>query len=588
MLSPVSAMASSSPAYAAYVAVAVLTAVSACGECSNRLGAALCFLTTPAPVIAAILVAFVVLSDPGILPRSAATAAPELGLAEAGELVEIGSQLSRMHMAAMAAKAAPGLEWPEVSVAARLRGVAGSVPDGRFCRTCLTLRPADVHHCSTTGACIAGFDHYCGVLGKPIGRGNHRAFIGAIFTTGVGSLLITLVHGLTAILAIVEAAEAAPASAFDDPNALVATPALIFGWVVVGIALLGCLVTCGPSGGLSLGVILPTIAGSTLGTLSAVVPGLERAVLPACLALGLLLLGPALVSFTLYNVDLACTGDSTKARIHRERERRAEAARHMAVRAARDPSLASASLPAAATAAAEPYHEAVQPSAIVRVLCCPCTLPPCGPIDPCMEPRARLAQWEVQSCTAFCVRGWGSRRRIDWKLPVQRDQVEASLTLLRATVAAAKADVDAAEAAAKEGGGGTLASEIPPLDKSLSYSAQSRRRDWEAKTSFRRLPYLHPRSVPSLGAGDAHAEPRTSDEDEVSLSAEQAERQRLRAASGARLCGASGSGDPEPESRCHAGCLQPGWADSGLVCETGHSPDLLPFADLLLTHRELV
>merc|ERR1712216_558239 len=47
----------------------------------------------------------------------------------------------------------------------------------RLCTTTWVLKGLRTKYCTTTGACIEEFDHFCVWLNASIGRGNHRAFI---------------------------------------------------------------------------------------------------------------------------------------------------------------------------------------------------------------------------------------------------------------------------------------------------------------------------------------------------------------------------------------------------------------------------
>jgi len=62
-------------------------------------------------------------------------------------------------------------------------------PQAMFSRLCLTtfvLKDLRTKYCTSTGACVAEFDHYCVWLNTSIGRGNHRQFI-----------VLAVVEGLT-------------------------------------------------------------------------------------------------------------------------------------------------------------------------------------------------------------------------------------------------------------------------------------------------------------------------------------------------------------------------------------------------------
>ena len=47
----------------------------------------------------------------------------------------------------------------------------------RICTECWVLKDLRTKHDAVTNGCVREFDHYCGWLGLPIGKGNHRQFI---------------------------------------------------------------------------------------------------------------------------------------------------------------------------------------------------------------------------------------------------------------------------------------------------------------------------------------------------------------------------------------------------------------------------
>jgi hypothetical protein len=64
-----------------------------------------------------------------------------------------------------------------------MRGLDGGAPDDclpdltRLCTTTWVLKDLRTKYCTSTGACVREFDHYCVWLNNAIGRGNHRQFI---------------------------------------------------------------------------------------------------------------------------------------------------------------------------------------------------------------------------------------------------------------------------------------------------------------------------------------------------------------------------------------------------------------------------
>lgn len=62
---------------------------------------------------------------------------------------------------------------------------------GRLCTTTFILKGLRTKYCTHTGACVDEFDHFCGWLNAPVGRGNHRPFI-LLAATEVGTQMCHL------------------------------------------------------------------------------------------------------------------------------------------------------------------------------------------------------------------------------------------------------------------------------------------------------------------------------------------------------------------------------------------------------------
>jgi len=431
VLSPLGNLVLSSLSYFLYATVVIVTWGPGYSQCSAVLETpALCAAAAVLPVVALASALTVALSDPGIVARNPAVLAPGLGLATKEELAHLGQKLARLHEAAARLGRLPRVEWPEV---VHWTGEGSSGAAGRFCRTCMVVKPSDVHHCSSTGDCVAGFDHYCGVLGKAIGRGNHRAFMGLISATAVGSLLLAAVYGTVAAAVITSAVSSAPPVV--DPSVVARGTPAVLAWAASAFCLCFCCCTAGTTAGMSAVVALPVVVWCTLFALSAAYPGIGAAALPLVIAAPLLLLGLMLGGFTMFNLDLVCTGDSTKSRIHRRRA-------------------AEAAAGAGGSGAPAPAPDDVSPDGCVRRCFWLCVFgcPRCCGVDPCRHERDRLSQWEPRSARAFAGRGWGAGRRVDFAAPVSEAAVAAALRAAREVVEAAEADVAAAEQAAAEAG----------------------------------------------------------------------------------------------------------------------------------------
>lgn len=53
----------------------------------------------------------------------------------------------------------------------------GTWGGAEWCSTCKIARPMRSKHCAWSGRCVDTYDHYCTVVFKCVGSGNHRMFV---------------------------------------------------------------------------------------------------------------------------------------------------------------------------------------------------------------------------------------------------------------------------------------------------------------------------------------------------------------------------------------------------------------------------
>lgn len=63
-------------------------------------------------------------------------------------------------------------------------GLSQSYAQLRWCDVCLLYKPAGVSHASSISSCVYGFDHFCGVLGRVVGRNNRKRFVWLLLLGG--------------------------------------------------------------------------------------------------------------------------------------------------------------------------------------------------------------------------------------------------------------------------------------------------------------------------------------------------------------------------------------------------------------------
>jgi hypothetical protein len=120
-----------------------------------------------------LLFSWVVLADPGILPRHVSTFLPELR----GPEVLGGSHLLT----------------PSVLLAS-----TGAQVEVAFCVHCRVWRLPGAHHCRQCGWCVRGLSHHCALLGVCIGARTHAAFL-ALQALLLATHLLCLGHAIAAL-----------------------------------------------------------------------------------------------------------------------------------------------------------------------------------------------------------------------------------------------------------------------------------------------------------------------------------------------------------------------------------------------------
>jgi hypothetical protein len=427
VLSPWWVVRSSSPVYALYVLVLVLQLGPAWEPTTQAVGPAACLLCVLMNIASIAFLAAVVMSDPGILPRHALREAAAAGLlAPEDEATIAKAAVNRFR----SIDPFYPIEWPETLAGGRFAApeaiaalsersvqvLQGSVPPvdadsplpppGRICTSCLTIRPADCHHCSVTGRCVAGFDHYCGVLGKAIGRGNHRMFVMLVSLTGYGGALLSVIHGVTLGFHLPRILAAAGVD--SDPQLLWANPWALTLWIAAAVVAMCSICFCCGSAGLSMVFGAPVVALLAGAALVVGVPSTLSMLPSVFLCASLALLSIPLMAFCCFNLDIACRGDSMKARIKRKKS------------STEDP--AAVTSMASSGIITDGEESDIHP--IVWRFCYCCLWLPGQSFS------KHLRQWDPRSYRAFWSRGWGVGRRIRFgQLPPRAALVSAANAL---------------------------------------------------------------------------------------------------------------------------------------------------------------